>query len=93
MASMAPTRQLEPLEEDRKFSLHYNQKIILERLIRKGGEREPIHEDLQFDKFSQDNEYEDLGDPAATAEPPRVDFRVDRRGFTIAEKSSGNVRL
>ena len=95
MASVASTRQvLELLEEDGNFNLHFNQKIVLDKLIRIGGEREPIPDELRYNKFGEQNEYEDFArDPDATAEPPKVDFRVDRRGFIITEKSSGNVRL
>ena len=94
-ASVSSTGQvLELLEEDRKFHLHFNRKIVLDELIRIGGKREPIYDELRCGVFGEHNEYDDLvRDPDATAEPPRVDFRVDSRGFIITERSSGNFRL
>ena len=85
---------VQPLDENRKFSLHFNQKLSVElpHLIRCGGEREPIERELNAGGFREKNEYVSSCHPGAPY-PEKVDFRVDSQGYIIPQLSTGKTWL
>lgn len=86
---------VQPLDENRKFILHFNQKLRVElpHLIRSGGEREPIDCELKVGIFVGENEYSlSLRRPGAP-DPPRVDFTVDNEGYIRPKSSTGKTWL
>ena len=76
--------QLNPLEENRRYALTFNQRIEEPRdLLRYGGPKRPIG-NLRCSDRSSPRQY--------TNRPPRADFLIDEDGYVITDESSGNFR-